>query len=123
MKAQVEEALMALAHDVGADTVTDLIDLYVVDAPRHVADIRRALTNRDANGLRRSAHTLKSTAATVGALPLAEVCKDIERLAREGKLDEVAPLLNMLAQLDGESRTAAVTLQPQFAAAALAENR
>lgn len=114
---------MALAHDVGADTVTDLIDLYVVDAPRHVADIRRALTNRDANGLRRSAHTLKSTAATVGALPLAEVCKDIERLAREGKLDEVAPLLNMLAQLDGESRTAAVALQPQFAAAALAENR
>ncbi len=81
------------------------------------------LTNRDANGLRRSAHTLKSTAATVGALPLAEVCKDIERLAREGKLDEVAPLLNMLAQLDGESRTAAVALQPQFAAAALAENR
>ena len=118
MTAQIEEALTALARDVGPDTVTDLIDLYVVDAPRHVADIGRAVANRDTAVMRRAAHSLKSTAAMVGALPLADTCREIERLAREEKLDEVGGLLEPLFRQDSESRIAVAALRPQFAAAA-----
>ncbi len=123
MNAQIENTLVALAGDVGSDTVTDLIALYVVDAPRHIADIRKALASRDANLLRRAAHTLKSTAATVGALPLTESCKEIERLAQEGRFDDASRLLDPLTRLESESRAAVGALKARFAAAALAENR
>jgi HPt (histidine-containing phosphotransfer) domain-containing protein len=41
----------------------------------------------DLDALRHVAHTLKSSAASVGALQLSQICADIERMVREHKTD------------------------------------
>jgi two-component system, sensor histidine kinase and response regulator len=112
--AEIENTLRALANDLGAETVVDIIGLYIVDSQRHVVDVRKGLTGNDANIVRRAAHTLKSTAATIGATALANTCIDIERLARENKLDQAAALYDQLARQEVEARRAVNTLQPKF---------
>lgn len=115
MLAEIESTLVALANDLGAETVVEIIELYVVDSQRHTFDIRKGLTGNDANMVRRAAHTLKSTAATIGAMALAETCILLELLARENKLDQAAGLYDQLARQEVESRRAVNTLQPKFA--------
>ena len=115
MLAEIENTLATLANDLGADTVVEIIELYVVDSQRHVLDIRKGLTNNDANIVRRAAHTLKSTAATIGAMALNETCIQLEQLARENKLDQANSLYDQLARQEVEARRAVNTLQPKFA--------
>ena len=119
--ADIERTLLSLARDLGTDTVTEILDLYVVDSQRHIVNIQAGLAKNDAHVVRVAAHTLKSTAATVGALPLAETCKEIERHAREGRIDEVGKLVGQLTRHEADARLAVIALQPKFAALASAE--
>lgn len=123
MLVDIERTLVSLARDLGMDTVTEIIDLYVVDSQRHVANIRAGLAKNDAHVVRVAAHTLKSTAATVGALPLAETCQEIERLARESWIGEAGKLVDQLTRQETEARVAVIGLQPKFAGLASADTR
>ena len=49
-------------------------------------DLDRAIAGGDGDTLRRTAHTLKSNAATFGALPLSETCMELEAIAKTGVL-------------------------------------
>ena len=49
--------------------------------------MRDAAEADDANALVRSAHTLKSTSASLGAQRLVEICRALEAEAREGALE------------------------------------
>lgn len=123
MLADIERTLVSLARDLGTDTVTEIVDLYVVDSQRHVVNIQAGLAKSDAHVVRIAAHTLKSTAATVGALSLAETCNEIERLARESRIGEVGKLVNQLTRQEAEARLAVIAMQPKFAALASSEAR
>src|SRR4029450_13359953 len=61
--------LAALSQATGDDPafLAELIDTYLADAPGLLMVMRDALAAREAAGLRRAAHTLKSTSATLGA--------------------------------------------------------
>ncbi len=61
-----------------------VLDLFVQNAGQLLADIERASSNKDNATLQRSAHTLKSSSATVGALALSEQAKQLEALLRAG---------------------------------------
>ena len=52
-----------------------------------LADMRAALAAGDAEDLRRAAHTLKGSSASLGANDLADACRDVETAARDGRLD------------------------------------
>ena len=52
-----------------------------------------AVAQGNADGLRNVAHTLKSSSANVGALGLAELCKELERMGKEGKFENLAEVL------------------------------
>jgi HPt (histidine-containing phosphotransfer) domain-containing protein len=121
--ADIERTLVSLARDLGTDTVTEIVELYVADSQRHVVNIQAGLAKSDAHVVRVAAHTLKSTAATVGALPLAETCNEIERLARESRIGEVGKLVDQLTRQEAEARLAVIGLQPKFAALASADAR
>jgi len=86
-----EKALAAFAREMGDDEsstpVKEMIDLYLVDAAELVQTMRQAHANHDAEGLQRAAHTLKSSSATLGALPLSELSKKVEMLVKAGQMD------------------------------------
>jgi signal transduction histidine kinase/DNA-binding response OmpR family regulator/CHASE1-domain containing sensor protein len=68
-----------------AEFMIDLIDSYLEDAPPLLTEISTAVTENDLDSLEHNAHTLKSICFSLGAMPLGEICKKLESLARSGK--------------------------------------
>jgi len=66
---------------------------FVDDGIRLLADARQALQHGDAKALRLAAHTLKSTSATFGAMKLSAAARELEYMARQGKLEGAAELI------------------------------
>lgn len=80
------------------DLVVDLIDLYLEDAPRRLAAMSATLAERDALSLRREAHGLKGSSATLGAGPSARLCEAVEQIAQDSSPKAIAMVLNGLEQ-------------------------
>jgi HPt (histidine-containing phosphotransfer) domain-containing protein len=67
----------------------DLVQVYLDDSPQRIADIELALAEGNAERLTRAAHSLKGSCANFGASQLRAVSERIEKLGRQGSLDEV----------------------------------
>jgi HPt (histidine-containing phosphotransfer) domain-containing protein len=88
-------ALAELREMVGGDPefLAELIDTFLDDGRKLVADMQTTAAAGDAPELRRAAHTLKSNCRTFGASALADLCQEIEEQAAAGSLSGVAPLV------------------------------
>ena len=82
----------------GEDFINELIDTFLEDAPRMIAEIQSALHAKDAETFRRAAHSMKSNANTFGATKLALLAKDLEMLGKENKLDTSGDQLQALEE-------------------------
>jgi HPt (histidine-containing phosphotransfer) domain-containing protein len=84
---------------VGGDLefVGQLVDEYRVDGAGRVADMRTALAAGASEDLRRAAHTLKGSSASLGANALAAACREVEVAARESRFDGLAPKVDAIA--------------------------
>jgi HPt (histidine-containing phosphotransfer) domain-containing protein len=71
----------------------ELVDLFVTDAKSHIAALQRALEHNDLRALERTAHTLKSSCANVGAVAMADLCFQLEKLGRASKTEGAAQLV------------------------------
>lgn len=78
--------------------IARILDTFVESLARHAREFAQARAAGDREALRRIAHTLKSSSASVGALELSRTCADVERRVRDG--DEVAALQAPLDQLE-----------------------
>ncbi|MCQ3937712.1 MAG: histidine kinase [Chloroflexi bacterium] len=76
-----------LKNTAGEDFIGELIRAFLDDAPLQIAQMKTALANGDAESFRRAAHTLKSNAATFGAVELTALARELERLGRENNLE------------------------------------
>jgi HPt (histidine-containing phosphotransfer) domain-containing protein len=95
MSAAVDEGILrALLDDMGGDVevVKELIQSYLGEAPRLLAEARQAVAAKDAPTVQRAVHTLKSTSATFGAMTLAETSKAMEAAARGGTIPTATQL-------------------------------
>ncbi len=80
-------ALRANLPEGEPDLLAELINLLKQETPKHLQAIREAIRQGDGEQLRKSAHTLKGSALTVGAVQLAELCKQMEARGKEGRLN------------------------------------
>ena len=85
-----------------------LIDRFYQDGERLLGQGRQALEQGQAEDLRRASHSLKSTSATFGAMALSEVARQLEYLAREGRLEEAS---EQIAQAEAEFARARIALE------------
>jgi HPt (histidine-containing phosphotransfer) domain-containing protein len=81
----------------GSSFLAELLPTCVEDSRALVNTMRRALGDRDTESFRRAAHSLKSNAASFGAMTLSTLAKDLEALAKAGRLDGAAARLDRLA--------------------------
>jgi HPt (histidine-containing phosphotransfer) domain-containing protein len=96
MSEPIDRDVLEELHDsTGGDPefVGELIDAYLADAPAHLDAMRRAADEDDATLMNRAAHTLKSSSASLGALTLSALSRDVEELARRGTIPEGQALL------------------------------
>ncbi len=70
----------------GADFISELIDTFLDDAPSLIQQMQDALAKTDVDSFRRAAHSMKSNAATFGAMELSAQAKELESIARGNNL-------------------------------------
>jgi len=75
----------------------ELLSTFVEDSHELLNTMREALGDKSVDALRRAAHSLKSNAASFGAVTLSTLAKDLEGLARSGSLDGAAARVERLA--------------------------
>jgi PAS domain S-box-containing protein len=80
----------------GGPFVAELIDTFGEDARDLLAALRRTLATQDVDGFRRAAHSLKSTAESLGATALGALARELEGQARTGSLEGAAEGLDRL---------------------------
>ena len=85
-----------LVATTGGPFVAELIDTFGEDARELLATLRRTLAATDVDAFRRAAHSLKSTAESLGATGLAALARELEAGARAGSLDGAADRLDRL---------------------------
>ena len=82
-----------------------VVSQFLTSAPPLVATMHQKSDAGDSEALWRAAHSLKSSAAALGAKQLAQRCADIETLVRDAGLDRARGLLDTLdAELNAATR-------------------
>ncbi len=90
------EVLRALHASLGrrADKkLHTLIEAFYESAERLLHDLREALSHEDREVLHRSAHTLKSTAASMGAMAMSDIARTLEDATKDNIPDSAADLI------------------------------
>jgi CheY-like chemotaxis protein/HPt (histidine-containing phosphotransfer) domain-containing protein len=86
-------SLKAIADSQGLTLLEKSISLYLQTAPDSAAQIRQAIVLRQADKLRKAAHTLKSASANLGARLLSSTCLALEIAGREQDFSVTPQLL------------------------------
>lgn len=80
-----------------------MIDLFLTHAEPRVAAAREGLRAGDLAAVERAGHSLKSTAANLGAMMLSGLAAEVEQAAAAG---DAASLEALLPRLDASCRSA-----------------
>jgi PAS domain S-box-containing protein len=111
---RLDSAALESLRELGGDEfLAEVIDTFLADVGTLLATLHRALDEGDAAEVRRMAHTLKSNGATLGATEFAELCRELEQQAKDGRLED-AP--GLVARIEEERRSldqALGTLRPK----------
>ncbi len=94
---EIDQALERIAKLGGKGLVRKMIDAVLDNATQRVESAQQALAAGDHEALGRAAHSLKSSAANVGAARLVALAKEIEeRSVEPGELGELTELVGQL---------------------------
>jgi two-component system sensor histidine kinase/response regulator len=86
------DSIRSLQRPGQPDMLCKVIDKYLSSSRQLIETMRTAVSQRDAGVLHRTAHSLKSSSATLGALRLAALCKEVEAMGRMNTLNSVTNL-------------------------------
>ncbi len=78
------------------DTFKEILEDFIDPATSNVREIEAAFADRSADGVARAAHKLKSSARSVGAYDLADLCEALETAGNVeiwDEIDDAAPRL------------------------------
>ncbi len=99
MSEHLDNSVLALLQEVMESEYPHLLEIFLNDSEDRLRTLHAALGTRDAEALRRAAHSFKGSCGNMGATLLAELCRQLEEQARTGDL---SPLPALLAQAERE---------------------
>jgi len=78
----------------------DVFEIFQQKTPERLNELQQFIDRNEAEGVRAAAHALKSSSSGVGAAELSRLCRDMERLAREGLVNprEARELLQQMEE-------------------------
>jgi len=98
----IDQDIMAGLKEIGGDDakelLQELLQVYLEDAPLRLKSIEEAANSNDTKTLKQSAHALRSTSVTVGAIRLGKLCGVLESDAEKQNLQKVFPLISQINQ-------------------------
>lgn len=105
------ENIRALQTDDAPDLLTRIITLYLEDTPKQMDRLYQALRNENSGEVRSIAHSLKSSSANLGAMPLSALFKEIENKGRNNSLHKATELF---ARAENEYQKVIVPLSAEM---------
>ena len=78
------------------DILKQILSLYLDDSPKLLSQLKNAVEQGDTESVRRTAHSLKSSSANVGANHLSSLLAKLELRGREESLVGTAPVLTQI---------------------------
>jgi HPt (histidine-containing phosphotransfer) domain-containing protein len=82
----------------GAPLSDELLEIYGAELQPRLGAIHAAINRSDASALRQAAHALKGSSSLLGARPIAQLCRQLERAAINGRLAQAQTMLPELAR-------------------------
>jgi len=101
-----ELAWESLASQTDSKTMKEIMAIFFIDTQDRVKKVVQAISVKDYQTIGFQAHSIKSTARTLGALRLATVCRNIEDASDNGNLKAVMRFSQTLQQAFEETRIA-----------------
>ena len=101
------EALQNLDEPGSTELITRLVSSFLDSANGHLARVASALAQGDARTVGQTAHSMKSSAANLGAEALAGCYRELEKCSREGRLEDAGAFFE---QARHEQRRASLEL-------------
>jgi PAS domain S-box-containing protein len=96
---QVDDSVLdKLAASLSGNGAQSLVTTFVTDAPKLFARLKAAFVQNDVKQFERTAHSIKSGCALMGAKGLSELCQKLELIGKEGRLDGVDVQVAALAE-------------------------
>ncbi len=80
------QALRDLSPEGDAEFLRELIDIYLADTPKQLAQLEEALTKQDAALATRAAHSIKGSSGNFGAQEFARLAQEMESHAKANNL-------------------------------------
>lgn len=90
----LETSLDRLGGDL--DILLEVAEAFCATAPELLEQITAAAGQRDGPGLKRTAHSLKGSAANFGAVATCEAAQQLERMGGAGSFDGVDGLVQLV---------------------------
>ncbi|WP_447983525.1 response regulator [Nitrospira sp. Nam74] len=90
------ESIRSLQRPGHPDMLRRVIEKYLASSRELIKTMRGAVPRQDAAALHRTAHSLKSSSATLGALRLAALCKEAEAMGRTNTFEGMTSLWELL---------------------------
>ncbi len=91
------ETFSSLKDLMGADFVVELIDTYNTETGELIERLRQALAAQDAAVFGRTAHSIKSSSASLGALAFSQQARQLEMMGKANDLAGAGTQLDLLA--------------------------
>jgi HPt (histidine-containing phosphotransfer) domain-containing protein len=95
---QVFAELRDLMMDEGPEFLIELMQDFIEDSRTGVERLLQAVTAGDAQTVERTAHTMKSSSAHLGALEMSSLCQQLQVAGRQGDLSGTPDLAQRLAE-------------------------
>ena len=78
----VDDKALGRIRAIGGDTLVEqMVELFVVDVPARLERLRCAVAAGDRTAVARAAHSIRGSAATLGAVTVAQICTALELAA------------------------------------------
>jgi PAS domain S-box-containing protein len=106
----IDSAVLEDFRAVMGEAALELIGLFLGDASKLLAGLREAAARGEAEELQRAAHTLKSSSASLGAMVLSTLCRELEAMGRAGTLEGAA---EKVSQVEAEYQRVKAVLEEQ----------
>jgi two-component system, sensor histidine kinase and response regulator len=88
------------------DLLARVLEIYALESPKEMASLAKAAAALDAAGITRSAHSLKSSSANIGATAMSQMCADMEAAGRGGDTEFARGLFTKLEVEHGRVQNA-----------------
>jgi PAS domain S-box-containing protein len=105
------DTIRALQRQGKPDLLAREINIYLEDSLRLLEALRQAVSQGDAADVKRTAHSLKSSSAHVGAVRLSSLCQDLEQVDEGLPLEQIGP---MVEQIEEEYRSVQAYLRREL---------